>query len=96
MRASDAGGPWWSRHLGRLGVVGLFGVLVLIPVFFARASESFLWTRVLIFAIAGCSLTVLTGWAGQLSMGQFGFAALGGLTTLTLVQGNSIPVPFGL
>ncbi len=51
---------------------------VLIPVFFSRASESFLWTRVLIFAIAGCSLTILTGWAGQVSLGQFGFAAVGG------------------
>ena len=50
-----------------------FVVLVLIPVFFSQASQSFLWTRVLIFAIAGCSLTILTGWAGQLSLGQFGF-----------------------
>ena len=86
----DAGGPWWSRHLGRIGVVALFGVLVLIPVFFSRASESFLWTRVLIFAIAGCSLTILTGWAGQVSLGQFGFAAVGGLVTVKLVGDDGI------
>ena len=77
--------PWWSRHLGRLGVVALFVVLVVIPVFFSRPSQSFLWTRVLIFAIAGCSLTILTGWAGQVSLGQFGFAAVGGLVTVKLV-----------
>ena len=65
-------------------------VLVLIPVFFSRASESFLWTRVLVFAIAGCSLTILTGWAGQLSLGQFGFAAVGGLTTVKLVGDDGV------
>ncbi len=90
VRVVDAAGPWWSRHLGRIGVVVLFGALVLIPVFFSRASESFLWTRVLIFAIAGCSLTILTGWAGQVSLGQFGFAAVGGLVTVKLVGDDGI------
>ena len=82
--------PWWPRHLGRVGVVALFAALVLIPIFFSRASESFLWTRVLVFAIAGCSLTILTGWAGQLSLGQFGFAAVGGLTTVKLVGDEGV------
>jgi ABC-type branched-subunit amino acid transport system ATPase component/ABC-type branched-subunit amino acid transport system permease subunit len=93
VRVVDGDGPWWSRHLGRIGIVVLFGVLVLIPVFFSRASESFLWTRVLIFAIAGCSLTILTGWAGQVSLGQFGFAGVGGLVTVKLVGDDGI---FGL
>lgn len=93
-------GAWWTRHLGRIGVVALFGALVLIPVFFSRASESFLWTRVLIFAIAGCSLTILTGWAGQVSLGQFGFAAVGGLVTVKLVGADGFlglhHLPWGL
>ena len=71
----------------------LFAALIVIPIFFSARSESFLWTRVLVFAIAGCSLTVLTGWAGQLSLGQFGFAAIGGLTTVKLVGGDGV---FGL
>jgi ABC-type branched-subunit amino acid transport system permease subunit/ABC-type branched-subunit amino acid transport system ATPase component len=87
---ADADARWWSRHLGRLGVVVLFVVLVLVPVFFSRSSQSFLWTRVLIFAIAGCSLTILTGWAGQVSLGQFAFAAVGGLVTVKLVGGDGI------
>jgi ABC-type branched-subunit amino acid transport system ATPase component/ABC-type branched-subunit amino acid transport system permease subunit len=90
VHAPDATGPWWARHLGRIGVVALFGALVLVPVLFSRASESFLWTRVLIFAIAGCSLTILTGWAGQVSLGQFGFAAVGGLVTVKLVGDDGI------
>ena len=44
----------------------------------------------LVFSIAGCSLTILTGWAGQLSLGQFGFAAVGGLTTVKLVGGDGV------
>ncbi len=89
-RVVDAAAPWWSRHAARLGVAALFAVLVVIPVFFSRASQSFLWTRVLVFAIAGCSLTILTGWAGQLSLGQFGFAAVGGLTTVKLVGDDGV------
>jgi ABC-type branched-subunit amino acid transport system ATPase component/ABC-type branched-subunit amino acid transport system permease subunit len=100
VRTTDDTGPWWSRNLGRIGVVALFAVLILIPVFFSRSSQSFLWTRVLIFAIAGCSLTILTGWAGQVSLGQFGFAAVGGLTTVKLVGDDGVlglrHLPWGL
>ena len=39
----------------------------------------------MIFAIAACSLTILSGWAGQLSLGQFGFSAIGGLVTVKMV-----------
>ena len=90
VRTVDESASWWARHLGRIGVAAVFGVLVLIPMFFSRASESFLWTRVLIFAIAGCSLTILTGWAGQVSLGQFGFAAVGGLVTVRLVGDDGV------
>lgn len=41
-----------------------------------------------IYGIVGVSLVVLTGWGGQISLGQFGFvavgAAVGGYTTATL------------
>ena len=35
-------------------------------------------TAVLIFGIIGISVVVLTGWAGQVSLGQMGFVARGG------------------
>jgi branched-chain amino acid transport system permease protein len=35
---------------------------------------------VLIYGVIGLSLLVLTGWAGQVSLGQFAFAAIGGYT----------------
>jgi branched-chain amino acid transport system permease protein len=34
-----------------------------------------------IYAVVGMSLLVLTGWAGQVSLGQFGFAAVGAWVT---------------
>ena len=37
------------------------------------------------------SLTVLTGWAGQVSLGQFGLVAVGALMAAHL--GNSVPLP---
>ena len=78
-------GIWLMRQLPRLGVVATLLVFALIPAFAPQASQSFLWTRVVIFAIAGCSLTILSGWAGQLSLGQFGFSAIGGLVTVKMV-----------
>ena len=61
-------------------------VLVLIPFFAPRRRSRSSGRGVVIFAIAGCSLTILTGWAGQLSLGQFGFSAIGGLVTVKMVD----------
>jgi branched-subunit amino acid ABC-type transport system permease component len=74
------------RQLPRIGMLAVLGVFVVIPLFAQQASQSFLWTRVVIFAIAACSLTILSGWAGQLSLGQFAFSAIGGLVTVRMVN----------
>ena len=42
------------------------------------------------------SITLLAGWAGQLSLGQFAFVGLGALTMVVLRAGLDIPVPFDL
>ena len=42
--------------------------------------------------VVALSLTVLTGWAGQLSLGQFGFVGLGAFTTAAL---HTAGIPFG-
>lgn len=56
-----------------LVVVLLVGGL---PFVFSPSQTSVLATTA-IYAIVGMSLLVLTGWAGQVSLGQFGFAAVG-------------------
>jgi ABC-type branched-subunit amino acid transport system ATPase component/ABC-type branched-subunit amino acid transport system permease subunit len=79
-------GVWWVRRLPLLsGAVALLaGCLPL--VFVHGASQQELWTRVVLYAMVAVSLTVLTGWAGQLSLGQFAFVGLGAMTTAALVR----------
>ena len=87
---------WWVRRLNAVGFVALFGFFALLGLTLSTSSSLFTWTSILLFAMVALSMTVLTGWAGQLSLGQFAFVGLGGLTVLGLTQGNDIPVPFDL
>jgi ABC-type branched-subunit amino acid transport system ATPase component/ABC-type branched-subunit amino acid transport system permease subunit len=77
---------WWVRRMGAIG--GAFALLaaIALPFVVTSASDNFLFSRVLIFALIGLSVTVLSGWAGQLSFGQFAFVGLGALTATALVS----------
>jgi branched-chain amino acid transport system permease protein len=50
--------------------------LIAIPLFL-RTDQIIKATAVAVFAIIGLSLVVLTGWAGQISLGQMSFVAIG-------------------
>lgn len=50
--------------------------IVAIPVFL-RVDQVIKATAVIVFAIIGVSLVVLTGWAGQISLGQVAFVGVG-------------------
>jgi ABC-type branched-subunit amino acid transport system ATPase component/ABC-type branched-subunit amino acid transport system permease subunit len=78
-------GVWWVRRLPQVGLVAsvLVGCAPLVIVH--GASQQELWSRVLLYAMIALSLTVLTGWAGQLSLGQVAFAGVGAMTTAALV-----------
>jgi len=47
--------------------------------------------RVLIYTLVLLSLVVLTGWAGQVSLGQFGFVAIGAVVGGALTSRLSVP-----
>jgi ABC-type branched-subunit amino acid transport system ATPase component/ABC-type branched-subunit amino acid transport system permease subunit len=66
---------------------------ILLPIIFTTPSTQQIFTEVLAFAICATSLTVLTGWLGQLSLGQMAFAGLGALFAARLVEAG---VPFWL
>lgn len=85
---------WIIRKLPHIGFIFLFLMLAIIPLFTRTASTTFLWTNVVIFAITAMSLTMLIGWTGQLSLAQFTFVGLGGLTLIALTNGHDIPLPF--
>ena len=50
----------------------------------ASDSQTYLASLIVVYAIVGLSLLVLTGWTGQISLGQFGLAGIGGATTVVL------------
>ncbi|HEX5265654.1 MAG TPA: ABC transporter permease [Acidimicrobiales bacterium] len=60
----------------------LAGALIL-P-FLVPSNDTYLFAAILIYCIVGLSLLVLTGWTGQISLGQFGLAGIGGATTAAL------------
>lgn len=84
---------WWVRHLPKLGGTAAVIVAVLLSVAFTDSARLFLFTRVALYAIVALSLTVLTGWAGQLSLGQYAFVGLGSFATAALQLRG---MPFGI
>ncbi len=76
---------WLVRHLGAItGGVALLVALVLPAVISFGAS--FQLATIFAIAIAGISLFVVTGLAGQLSLGQFALAGIGGWIAYVTAQ----------
>jgi branched-chain amino acid transport system permease protein len=63
--------------------VALVAVAILLPLVISD-SQTYLASIILIYAIVGLSLLVLTGWTGQISLGQFGIAGLAGAVSADL------------
>lgn len=81
------------RHAGRLGWVALFTLVALAPLLPGLDTQERAVFLVLMasYALAAMGLTVLTGWAGQVSLGQFAFLGVGAYTA-TLADGLGLPV----
>ena len=70
---------------GWVRVAAVMATLLVLGMPFAMSpAQVSLATAIVIFTIIGLSLLVLTGWAGQVSLGQFAFAAVGGYVTTML------------
>jgi branched-chain amino acid transport system permease protein len=63
---------------GRVAGYTLIAVLALVGPRFLSISKQNLSAVIVIFAIVGLSLVVLTGWAGQISLGQIALVGIGG------------------
>ncbi len=85
-------GIWWVRNLDRGALVLLTIAAVLLPVIVTEPSRHLLYTTILAFALCGLSLSVLTGWAGQLSLGQMAFAGLGALLAAAFDRGITVDI----
>ena len=74
--------PQELRHLSqvrivRFGLMAMLAALVVSVPFGLPDSKVFLATTIGIFAIIGVSLVILTGWAGQVSLGHMAVASVG-------------------
>ncbi len=77
----------------RVSVTGMWltvAVAVLLPQVLS-VGNNVLFSQICIYAVVALSLTMLTGWAGQVSLGQFGLVAVGALVAVHL--GTSLPLP---
>jgi ABC-type branched-subunit amino acid transport system ATPase component/ABC-type branched-subunit amino acid transport system permease subunit len=83
----------WVKRLPLAFRLVTMAVALLLPVVFSGPSQVLLFSRVCIYALIALSITVLTGWAGQLSLGQFGFVGVGAVVTTGLVRRG---LPFGV
>jgi ABC-type branched-subunit amino acid transport system ATPase component/ABC-type branched-subunit amino acid transport system permease subunit len=81
---------FWVRNLDRGVLLVILAVVVAVPIFITQPSRLLLYATIAAFAICALSLTVLTGWAGQLSLGQMAFAGIGALTAAALTRGLAV------
>jgi ABC-type branched-subunit amino acid transport system permease subunit len=77
------------ERVGSFGVALAVTVVVLLP-FVISTGRSFLLSQICIYGVIALSLTVLTGWAGQVSLGQFALVAVGAIMATHL--GSSVPL----
>lgn len=80
-----AGVPW-VRRLPRLAIGAGLAVAVVLPLVETNPARQFTFAKVLVYVLMALSVTVITGWAGQLSLCQFAFVGVGAFTTAVLTD----------
>ena len=83
---------WYIRALDRAGWMVLAVVGIALPLIITEPSRHLLYALILGYAVCATSLTVLTGWAGQISLGQMAFAGMGALLAAAFTHGISLDV----
>lgn len=89
--AAVAAHPNWRLLTGVAAAAGV-SALVMAPMWM-NSSTTTLVTSVFLIAAVVVSLTVLTGWAGQLSLGQWAIAGAGGVYGAKLMTDVGLPMP---
>ncbi|MET7399643.1 ATP-binding cassette domain-containing protein [Dactylosporangium sp. NPDC005572] len=79
--AAPLTGPWPVRHLGLLVAGAGFAVAAALAYVVDNETASAL-TTIAGFTLVGLSVLVVTGVAGELSLGQFAFAGIGGAVSV--------------
>lgn len=80
------------RGLTLGGSLLLVALVLVVPSQIDKASRMLEFSAIPAYLIVALSVTVLTGWAGQLSLGQFGFVAVGAYVTVYYAR----ELPYGV
>jgi branched-chain amino acid transport system permease protein len=88
--------PRELRHVPRVrnalvGVVAAAAIFVAVVPFFLSASNTSLASAILIYAMVGISLVMLTGWTGNVSLGHWAFVGIGAMVAGKLVTRVAAP-----
>lgn len=83
-------------RVARLAIFATVGVTALALPLVLTTSRLFLASVILVNAIAVLSLVVLTGWAGQVSLGQYGLVAVGSVVGGALTSRVGVPFWFAV
>ncbi len=83
------------RRLNRLAVWGCLALAVVLPQLpildLDTQGKAFLLALTLGYVLVGLSMTLLVGWAGQVSLGQFALVGVGAFTAARF--GDGLPLP---
>jgi branched-chain amino acid transport system permease protein len=82
---------------GRRALMGLAGAIAVgLPFVLTVSQISLVGTIAVTYAVVGVSLVILTGWAGQLSLGQFAIAGVGAVAAANVLhRGGDLLVAMG-
>jgi ABC-type branched-subunit amino acid transport system permease subunit len=75
--------------VGKTGIGFALVVVAVLPLI-VSTGQSYIVSQMCAYAVIALSLTVLTGWGGQVSLGQFGLVAVG--ADITAHIGSSMPL----
>ena len=71
---------------GRIALMAVVVVVVVVVPLVSGPGTTLEYTAALIYGIIAISLVVLTGWSGNVSLGQFAFAGVGGVLAGELIE----------
>ena len=83
---------WWVRNMGRIVAGVALIAAIILPLVVKQSAHHLTYTIILAFAICAISVTVLTGWGGQLSLGQMAFAGIGAMSGAAFSRGITMNI----
>ncbi len=72
--------------VGRMGMLAVVAAILIAIPFIGGPGITLEYTAAIIYGIIGLSLVVLSGWSGNVSLGQFAFAGIGGVVAGDLIE----------